>query len=304
MSAALAAAAGCRELRIGLACIGLIIAIWSGFQIVSRLSARASMNAADLTAIRFAVSGLLMLPWLLRGGLRGVSVPRAVALAASGGLGFSFLAFAGFMFAPANHAAVLLSGALPLFTSTAAWLLIGETFGPMKRLGLALIVAGIALIGGESFASAGLGYWRGDLCFLAAAICWALFTVACRAWRVTPMQGVVLVCTFSMLAYMPVYLIVATPYFAAVPLGELLLQGVYQGIIATIFTIFLYTRAVASLGAATATMMTAAVPGIVTLSAAPLLGEIPSAFALGGVAIVTLGMIATVLTLRPAQAKP
>jgi drug/metabolite transporter (DMT)-like permease len=103
---------------------------------------------------------------------------------------------------------------------------------------------------------------------------------------------------------MPAYLVFATPGFAAVPMPELLVQVAYQGVVATICTILLYTRAVASLGAATTTMMTAAVPGIVTLSAAPLLGEIPSPLALGGVAIVTLGMIATVLTLRPAPAKP
>jgi drug/metabolite transporter (DMT)-like permease len=304
VSAALAAAASRRDLRIGLVCIVLIIAIWSGFQILARFSARASMNAADLTAIRFTVSGLLTLPWLLRNGFGTVGVARTLAMAATGGIGFSFLAFAGFMFAPANHGAVLLSGSLPLFTSIAAWLLIGETFGPMKRLGLALIVGGIALIGAESFASSGLGYWRGDLCFLSGAIFWALFTVACRAWRVTPPQAVVLVCAVSMLIYMPAYLVFATPGFAAVPMPELLVQVAYQGVVATICTILLYTRAVASLGAATTTMMTAAVPGIVTLSAAPLLGEIPSPLALGGVAIVTLGMIATVLTLRPAPAKP
>ena len=304
MSAATEVARGGRDLSVGLLCIGLIIAIWSGFQLASRFGTRSGMNAADLAALRFSISGVLMLPWFVRHGLHGIGLPRAVALAATGGLGFGTLAFVGFMFAPANHAAVLMSGSLPLFTTLAASLLIGETLGPLKRLGLALIVAGIALIGVESFAGSGLGYWRSDLCFLAAAISWSLFTVACRAWRVAPQQGAIVVCTLSLFLYMPVYLLFMTPRFAELPAGELMFQMVYQGVIATIVTIFAYTRAVASLGAATATMMTAAVPGIVTLAAAPLLDETPSWFALAGVAIVTLGMIATVLTLGSAHGKP
>jgi drug/metabolite transporter (DMT)-like permease len=304
VSAAAHVARGGRDLTVGILCIGLIIAIWSGFQLASRFSARAGMNAADLAALRFTISGVLMLPWLVRHGLHGVGLPRAFALAATGGLGFGSLAFVGFMFAPASHAAVLMSGSLPLFTAVAASLLIGETLGAVKRLGLALIVAGIVLIGAESFARAGLGYWRGDLCFLAAAICWSLFTVACRAWRVTPQQGAIVVCTFTLFLYTPAYLLLATPHFAELPVGELIFQAVYQGVIATIVTIFAYTRAVASLGAATTTMLTAAVPGIVTLAAAPLLDETPSVVTLAGVAIVSLGMIATVLTLGSPQAKP
>jgi drug/metabolite transporter (DMT)-like permease len=298
------ASRGAREIWTGLACLALIVAIWSGFQIVSRFSVRGGMNPADLTALRFGISGVIMLPWLLRDGLNGVSWLRAIGLAATGGLGFSFLAFAGFMFAPANHAAALMSGAQPLFTALAATALIGERLGPLKRLGLALIVGGVAFIGIESYAAAGLGYWRGDLCFLGAALCWALFAVACRAWDVRPMQGAVIVCTFSMFAYIPVYFILATPQLAEVPTGELIFQALYQGVLATIVTMLAFTRAVAILGAATTMMMTAAVPGIVTLSAAPLLGEIPSSLTLAGVALVTMGVIATVLTLRPAQAKP
>lgn len=293
-----------RELWTGLVCLGLIVAIWSGFQIVSRFSVRGGMNPFDLTALRFGISGLIMLPWLLRDGLNGVSWRRAIVLAATGGLGFSFLAFAGFMFAPASHAAALMSGTQPLFTALAASALIGERLSPLKRVGLALIVGGVAFIGIESYGAAGLGHWRGDLCFLGAALSWALFAVACRAWDVRPMQGAVIVCTFAMFAYVPAYLVLATPQFDQVATGELLFQAVYQGVLATIVTMFAFTRAISILGAATTMMMTAAVPGIVTLSAGPLLGEIPSSLALAGVALVTMGVIATVLTLRPAQAKP
>ncbi len=293
-----------RELWTGLACVALVIAIWTGFQLVSRLGARSGMSAADLTLLRFGVSGAIMLPLLARKGLHGVPLPRAIALMATGGLGFSLLAFTGFAYAPASHGGALLAGALPLFTALAAMALIGERFGPVKLLGLGLIVGGVACIGIDGFGGTGLGYWRGDLYFLAASLCWALFTVACRAWRITPIQATVIVCALSMLVYLPVYLLTAVPGFSDVALSQILLQAVYQGIVSTVLTMIAYTRAIAALGAATTAMMTAAVPGIVTLSAAPILGETPSAMALAGTALVTIGMVATVLTMRSAPGKP
>jgi drug/metabolite transporter (DMT)-like permease len=293
-----------RELWIGLACVVVIVATWSGFQLVTKAGARSGLGAADLTALRFGISGILTFPLLARHGLGGVSMPRAIALMATGGLGFSLLAFAGFAYAPASHGGALMPGSLPLFTALTAATLIGERLGPVQLLGLGLIVGGVACMAAESVGPAGLGYWRGDLCFLAASFSWALFTVACRAWRITPIQATLIVCTFSMFAYLPVYLLTAAPRFIEVAPSQLLLQGVYQGVLATIVSMFVFTRAVRALGAAPTAMMTAAVPGIVTLTAAPVLGETPSPLALAGTALVTLGMLATVLTLRAAPAKP
>lgn len=303
-SATAAASRERRELWIGLACVALVVATWSGFQLVSKVGARSGLGAADLTALRFGISGVIMFPLLARKGLHGVTLPRAVVLMLTGGLGFSLLAFAGFGYAPASHAGALLPGSLPLFTAVAAAALIGERLGPAKLLGLAFIIGGVACIGAESMGPADLGYWRGDLFFLAASFTWALFTVACRAWRITPIQATVIVCTLSMFVYLPVYLLTAAPRFLQVSASQIVLQGLYQGVLATIVSMFAFTRAVTALGAAPTAMLTAAVPGIVTLSAGPVLGETPSALAFAGTALVTIGMLATVLTLRAAPAKP
>ena len=293
-----------REVWIGLACVALVVAIWSGFQLLSRFGARSGMSAADLTLLRFGVSGAIMFPLLARKGLHGVPLPRAIVLMVAGGVGFSLLAFSGFAHAPASHGAALLAGSLPLFTGLAAMTLLGERFGPVKLLGLGLIVGGVACIGIDGFGHAGLDYWRGDLYFLAGALSWTLFTVACRAWRITPIQATVIVSTLSMIVYLPVYLLTVKPGFSDIAPSQILVQAIYHGVVSMVLTMFAYTRAIAALGAATTSMITAAVPGIVTLSAAPLLGEIPSPLALAGTALVTVGMVATVLTIRQAPGKP
>ena len=72
---------------------------------------------------------------------------------------------------------------------------------------------------------------------------------------------------------------------------ELLLQAIVQGALIGAVSIFVYTRAVAAMGPAMTALFAAAVPCVTTLAAMPLLSEYPSALALLGVGVVTLGMI-------------
>jgi len=45
------------------------VCIWAGFIVVSRLGVRSSLTPWDVAAIRFAVAGLLLLPYAMRKGL-------------------------------------------------------------------------------------------------------------------------------------------------------------------------------------------------------------------------------------------
>ncbi|MFX8696495.1 EamA family transporter, partial [Acinetobacter baumannii] len=69
------------------------------------------------------------------------------------------------------------------------------------------------------------------------------------------------------------------------PLGDLMVQGVFQGVLIGAVSIFIYTRAVALLGPATVALITATVPGLTTLAAMALLGETPTGAALTGVGL-------------------
>jgi drug/metabolite transporter (DMT)-like permease len=58
------------------------VSIWAGWIMVARLGLRTSLVPEDITAIRFAVAVLILLPYLLRHGLaldklgwRGVVLP-------------------------------------------------------------------------------------------------------------------------------------------------------------------------------------------------------------------------------------
>ena len=77
----------------------------------------------------------------------------------------------------------------------------------------------------------------------------------------------------------------------AAPLADVLFQGIYQGIIALVLSMWLYTRVVQAFGATRTAMVTALCPGLAALSGIFMLGEPLSMPVLLGLASVTVGMI-------------
>lgn len=228
---------------MGIACALLVVALFSGFTLVSRLGfTRSPLTLPDIAALRFGVAGLLMLPVLWHYGLRGLALCRAIPLAFLGGLGFALFAYAGFLMAPASHGAALLHGTLPLTTFLAAMLLTGAKAGAAKRLGLA------------------------------------------------PAHAAAIVAVFSCLAYLPFYAMLPDKALWTADWQDILIQAGFQGVLLGVVSIFVYTQAVASLGAQETALFTAAVPCLTTVLAVAVLGEMPSTPAWMGVAVVTAGM--------------
>ena len=282
-----------RALWKGYAAAALVVLCWSGFNIVSRLGGRSALTAFDLGALRFGVSALLLLPVLLR--LRFAATPlQLLILSACGGLAYALLAYAGFSLAPAAHAGILVNGGIPFATLIIAWLALGVRPATQTLLAMALAGSGIALIGYEGYAHdapAAGPRWLGDLFFLAAAIAFAVFGLLLKRWRIRPIEAVVGVAVVSSLIYFPIYLLFLPKALAAVPLSTLLLQGVYQGIVAATLAGTLYAYANMTIGPMKASLMLALVPGISALAAVPLLGEELTLTTLAGVALVSAGAV-------------
>jgi drug/metabolite transporter (DMT)-like permease len=287
-----------RELWIGLGCAVLVLFIWTGYVLLTRFATRTSFNPPDLVALRTGIGGLIMLPWFLRSGLGGLSIGQTLVLALTAGIGFGALSNWALSLAPAAHGAALMTGALPLYTSILAMIVLRERFSAIKLTGLALIVGGVIMMGYDSLATGEPGQWRGDLLFAAASISWAVYTVLAQRWRVRPAQSARVVFVTAAVLYLPVYFLFFESNLASAPLGELLVQAALHGVLATLVSMFAFIRVVQALGASSTTMLTAAAPGFMTLLAIPLLGEIPSWLAVAGIGLVTAGIGATILALR------
>ena len=238
----------------------LTVFIWSGFIIVSRLGGKGLLTAFDVVALRFGVSGLALLPLLARRGLRTLTVPRLLALATTGGLGYSLLVYSAFRLAPAPHASIFLPGALPFETALVAFLLLGERPDRRKVVALSLMGAGIVGVAIDVFSGAGAGgelSWFGDLLFLAASSCWAFFTVLLRQWKVAPWDATIGVAVASILIYLPFYLLFLPKAVSLAPWSEIAMQGIYQGVLVVFVAMILYTRAVADIGASPVSLIMA-----------------------------------------------
>jgi drug/metabolite transporter (DMT)-like permease len=292
---------------VGIACAVATVAIWSGFIVISRASAGSrSLLPTDLAALRFGVAAAIMLPvllWRLRrqsfaAAMGGMTAGRILFVALTAGCGFSLFAFSGFVFAPVAHAGVLLPGALPFSTALVAWLVLRERVSGQRAIGLALILAGIVTIGSASWGGVDRRMLVGDLLFLCASTSWAVFVVYARKWQLRPVEATIALACGAALLYLPVYLAVLPKRIGVAPLWEVLAQGFYQGTFSVVISTLVYTRVLMSFGPTRTAMITAVVPGMAALLAVPLLGEPLAPSALAGLALVTIGMVAGVVTLR------
>jgi drug/metabolite transporter (DMT)-like permease len=103
------------------------------------------------------------------------------------------------------------------------------------------------------------------------------------------------------LLYLPGYAWFAGGDLAAAPWREIVIQGVFQGVLSAVVALLLYTRAVAILGAARGAVFAALVPTFSLLLAIPLLHELPTHLQLAGVVLVTAGMMFALGLARPRQ---
>lgn len=275
----------------GLAYACCVVALFSGFVVVSRLGLTTVLTLPDIAALRFGIGGLLLSPILIRHGLSGLRLHQAVALAALGGLGFALFAYAGFALAPAAHGAVLLHGTLSFSTALLVWALQGSKPSSRRCASLALIILGITAMARDGLAHASLALLLGDACLLLASLCWSGYGLYVRHLGLPAVRAAGIVAGISALLFLPVYALAPGKMLLEASWQDLLLQGLFQGVLIGVLSIFVYTRAVALLGAGTVSLFTASVPVITVLAAFCLLTEIPTTSTVTGVVLVTLGML-------------
>lgn len=275
----------------GLIAAGIVVLCWSGFNIVSRYGSTGALTPFDIAALRFGVSGLLALPFFLR------LVPvaeygRYFVLAMVAGVGYSLLAYSGFAYAPTAHAGVFINGGIPFWTVILVALTTGFHLTRRVLLALGVTSAGLLLIAGRSLGDIGASeVWKGDALFLAAALVWAVFGLLGRHWKVPPRSAIVGIAVFSLIAYMPAYALWLPRNLTAAPIGEILLQAVYQGVIAALIAGAMYTYACQTIGVYRASMTLAVVPGASAVGAWLLLGEALTVMAVAGLALVSVGAV-------------
>jgi drug/metabolite transporter (DMT)-like permease len=254
------------------------VSIWASWIVAVRLGIRTTLAPQDIVAIRFAVAGLILLPYLLK---KGLAVDRLgwtglAAIMVGGGAPMVLVAYGGLLFAPSAHAASLYTALIPLYVAILASVVLGESFTIAKRIGLALIVAGVLGIVWGAGGTIGSQQNIGHAMFITAGMLWACYVVALRKARLDGLHAAAIAAVGSLIAYVPAYLVVCGTSLFDAPWRDLALQAVVHGLLVAVISFVCIGRAVSILGASNGSAFAALAPAITAILAIPILGEWPA----------------------------
>jgi len=264
------------------------VLIWSGFVLLSRVAGTSALNGFDMTALRFGTAAVLLLPlWLFWKRVPLFNLRMAV-LVATGGIGYSVVAYSSFHSAPAAHGAVLLSGILPFFVAVLAWRLLDQPLSPNLKSALLVIAFGVSALAMHSLHDLATS-WPGDLMMITASLLWGVYTVLVKKWGYSPWETTLGVALLSALIYLPIYALLLPKGITLVPLSAIIMQAFYQGFLVVIVAMMLYMQALARLGPTQLGAAMATVPAVAGIGATLALGEPFTAWLLAGLILTSLG---------------
>lgn len=284
------------RLLLGLG-FGLAAALaWGGQAVVVRIGATGGFSTLDLMALRFGAAGLVLAPfaWRARRAILALGLWRVLALAATGGVGNAALFNWALTMAPASHGGTIAPITAALMGAVLAVPLLGEWPSRGRALALAVIGAGVLLIGWDGI-GAHPGAWRGDLVLLVAGSTWALFTLLLRFWRVPALAGNAAMCVVCGLLVVPPWLLMGMGSVPDQPWSASLLQAGAQGVLSSAIATTLYARAGELLGATRTACLVAMVPVAALMLSVLVLAEPLGAAKLAGTVLAVGGMVVAVL---------
>ena len=281
------------DVLIGILCgIGAAFGWAAGF-VVAKHGVSIGFTAADLAFHRFFWTGLLLIPVVLRDGIRdlgGFGWGRGLIVSVLAGPPQALLAYSGFVLVPLGHGTTIQPACAALFGIILASLVLGERLTIERIIGGALIIAGLIVFGIESLTTIGGHGVGGDLLFVTAGLFWATFGMLLRKWHLAGIRAVAVVAALSLLIYAPLHgLFIGYGGLLRMSWQENLLQAAVQGLLAGMLPIYLFARAVILLGAGRAATFPALVPLFGLVIGYLALGVIPSIAQIVGLVIVLIG---------------
>ncbi len=272
-------------------------AIWGGMYVVSKV-VMAVIPPFSLIVMRLALGILTLVIVLMIS--KGWKVTRRQFWAIFGvgvvgyGISLSFQ-FVGTKLSTAANGS-LVTAATPAFVLLFAALLLSERITLKGVIALVIALAGVAAIVDPRSASLTPDFFWGNLCLVAAALTWALYSVLIR--KVTRDTDVLTTTLIAFFGGLPVCLPVGAWEAASGQFGTLtfgVVGGVlFIGIISTALAMYLWNTAFAVLDAGSASLTFFAQPVVGTLLSVLFLSErITPLFIVGGILIGIALIIST-----------
>jgi drug/metabolite transporter (DMT)-like permease len=256
----------------GLSALSVVL-IWASWLVSTRHSVGTALTTLDLSLLRYGLPAIVLAPVWLRTGLWPRNTPKlplVLMVTGSGAVFFQVVAF-GMHHTPASSAGVLLPGSMPFFTALIGILVLGERPDNARKLGMAAILLGGLVLLAGSLTEHALS-WVSYTILPLGATCWAIYTHAFRQSGLGAFEGAALVAVWSTIINLALLPFFGTG-FLDVPMQEIGLQVLTQGVLSGLVSTVLYGWAVRILGGTQAAAYTAITPVAAALAGAWLLGE-------------------------------
>lgn len=274
-----------------------VVLIWASWLVSTRHSVGTALTALDLSLLRYGVPAVVLAPVWLRTGLWPKDVPKLsliLMVVGSGAVFFQIVGF-GMHHTPASAAGVLLPGAMPFFTALIGMLVLGEKPDNARKFGMAAILLGGLVLLAGSLTGHALS-WVSYTILPLGATCWAIYTHAFRHSGLNAFEGAALIAVWSTIINLLLLPFFGTGFFE-VPMREIGLQVLTQGVLSGLVSTILYGWAVRILGGTQAAAYTAITPVAAAFAGAWLLGEpvgiavIAAAFITGAGVLLSTGIL-------------
>lgn len=282
-----------RNVLFGIGWAALAITLWSGALVMLRLGVTTTLNAYDLTMLRFGVAAMILAPVALR---RGTGTKRlglvglATMVIAFGAPYVLLISFA-MTKAPASVAGALNPGVMAIAFVAASRVIFGDRIGLARFAGLLLTVAGIFLL-----THAGGTMTTGHLILIVTGAMWATYALIIRHTETPALNATAIVAVGSAIVYLPVYLVALPKQILVAPLVDVLVQAGFQGVLVSVVAIYAFNRSAELLGSVAGATLPALIP-VVTLGLSVFIlgeaagsGEVTSALLItAGLALILVG---------------
>ena len=287
------------NLTKGIICGFTAAVIWGAFPAMTRFGVRlSSLDMYDITFLRFAGSGVLLLPYLVIKGMGGINVKQALILTVCMGAPYMFVVAFGLTFLPVRSFAILTPGSMIVFSVVLSGLILKSRIRNRQGLGILLILFGVTLAGIENISTLKFDSYKFAPVFVFAGLLWASYTVLLKYLSIDSLHATAIVSVFSLLLYSPIYFAHKKSYIFSVNITEILLHLMYQGVLVSVLALFFFSKSVFYLGPEVGASFTALVPGFATILAIFLLDETAATITIAGLTAVTAGLLLTLLTNR------
>lgn len=258
---------------------------------------------------RVAIAGLILLPFVRHhyGPMAQLVRARGWQVLVVGGLGLSItqgLIYTGLNYTTAINVGLIIA-LMPMITMILARFVLHEPMGPWQAVGSAIAFAGMAVIivHGDLGALVRLGFNRGELWVVLAAVCFALYTVLLRRakFALEPLPLLVILLGGGALAALPFYAWEILHHERTALNASGLVALAYTAIPGGALMYYLFNRSLEVLGAGRAGVFLYLQPVFIAGLAYVLLGERLHPYHLGGAALILVGVLLVTL-IKPGAA--